>query len=433
MNNIVGSIGGKNYAHPQLTHFLYNASNNKRSLSIMFNSDSTGNENTEFIYLFAQWLTTKYPAYTVRYRLWNDTSNNYNAPASLNTGTSAFFIDVWNFANSGRNACYILHPSKLINGLFAITNTVTYTDVSPYVDLIVINHGHNQNNGSKMHNIGLKIGEFTEIALQSHPFAGVVQMRQNPYRDTYDNEEWIRGCVEYAMSRGFCIANAWDKFVALNKDSSLYNDNIHPSATGTVLMLNALTGQLSKPLNLATAKVSESLISKIGKNFMPNGNFTLWTTPASTPPDGWNVVGGSCAKDTTVFDDPTKAYSCKVTANGGAACYFERQISAAALLTSLKGSWVTMAMRVFIDETLQTTATQGRAYCFTNTETSTPNGDTNTHGAWVWKFHSVFVKNTDSYVTIRIHLDSTTGTIAGKYMNIDRTFLFKGNLPMDSF
>jgi hypothetical protein len=49
-------------------------------------TDSTGNETTEWPYLTAQWLATKYPAYTVNHILWDDTAQDYQAPNVIQTG-----------------------------------------------------------------------------------------------------------------------------------------------------------------------------------------------------------------------------------------------------------------------------------------------------------------------------------------------------------
>lgn len=51
-------------------------------------SDSTADETTDWFYLFLASLAAKYPAYTVDYRLWNDTNQAYVAPLRMQTGTA---------------------------------------------------------------------------------------------------------------------------------------------------------------------------------------------------------------------------------------------------------------------------------------------------------------------------------------------------------
>ena len=50
--------------------------------------DSTGNADTEWVRLTADYLADAFPAYTVDYRLWNTTSIDYEAPVRLQTGPS---------------------------------------------------------------------------------------------------------------------------------------------------------------------------------------------------------------------------------------------------------------------------------------------------------------------------------------------------------
>ena len=87
MNSSASEIDGSvNLAHPSLNNFLFKAEEALKSISILVNSDSTGNGNDEWVYFFSQWLGIKYPKYTVRYRVWDETTKNYLAPVSMNTG-----------------------------------------------------------------------------------------------------------------------------------------------------------------------------------------------------------------------------------------------------------------------------------------------------------------------------------------------------------
>lgn len=57
-------------------------------MSITVLGDSTGNETTEWVYLLTNWLATKYPAYGIRYRLWDDATQEYSAASLIRTGPS---------------------------------------------------------------------------------------------------------------------------------------------------------------------------------------------------------------------------------------------------------------------------------------------------------------------------------------------------------
>lgn len=59
-----------------------------RSVAVQILGDSTGNETTEWAYKFADSMRTAYPAWSVKYKLWDDTAQNYAATTVLQTGTA---------------------------------------------------------------------------------------------------------------------------------------------------------------------------------------------------------------------------------------------------------------------------------------------------------------------------------------------------------
>jgi lysophospholipase L1-like esterase len=59
-----------------------------QSSALQIISDSTGAANDRWVYLLGQSLAADYPNYTVRYRIWNDSLQNYNAPTNIQTGSA---------------------------------------------------------------------------------------------------------------------------------------------------------------------------------------------------------------------------------------------------------------------------------------------------------------------------------------------------------
>lgn len=55
--------------------------------SILLLGDSTGNETTEWFYQLCSYLAAQFPAYRTTYRLWNDTTQAYDAPTTLGAGS----------------------------------------------------------------------------------------------------------------------------------------------------------------------------------------------------------------------------------------------------------------------------------------------------------------------------------------------------------
>ena len=59
-----------------------------QSLQFFVAGDSTGNDSDEWAYLLATALAAKYPAHTHDYRIWNDTSQQYDDTVRLNLGAA---------------------------------------------------------------------------------------------------------------------------------------------------------------------------------------------------------------------------------------------------------------------------------------------------------------------------------------------------------
>ena len=426
-------IDGKvNEAHPSLNSFLNQINNKNRSMSIFVNSDSTGNDSNEWVYYFAEWLASNYPAYTVRYRVWSDISNVYLSPVNINTGTTSYFIDIWNFAVGGSTPFHCLNVNRKTKGLIEIINTTIYSDVSPIVDLCIINHGHNVNSPYANDN-ALRYALFTEEFILLHPYCNsFLSIRQNPNRDDYLNSNKIQWAIDWAKRKNFCIANVWDKFVSLNKAPYLYADNIHPSIglgtedspTGTRLFLKAVTEQLSKKANFNYTSF-DSYLNSAKYSFVFNPYLTHDNGDNATP-SGFITVGGSASKDTSVFIDPKKGYSTKMVANGGTACYLE-YTAPASVLNYLKGKNIIASVLLKTDEEL-TVNTYGRAILITD-GMGGDLGFVQLNGSWNWRFTTIRVNPNAVYIKIRIYVDSANTVIAGKSINIDKVILSEGIIP----
>lgn len=59
-----------------------------RSCAVQVLGDSTGDATNEWVYLLGQSLATAHPEYTVQYRAWDDTAQDYLAPTTIQTGTA---------------------------------------------------------------------------------------------------------------------------------------------------------------------------------------------------------------------------------------------------------------------------------------------------------------------------------------------------------
>jgi hypothetical protein len=59
-----------------------------RPTAMAIYGDSLGTQPTRWAYLFSQWIGTQHPAYTVHYRLWDQTSDGWGSLQVMSTGTA---------------------------------------------------------------------------------------------------------------------------------------------------------------------------------------------------------------------------------------------------------------------------------------------------------------------------------------------------------
>lgn len=79
------------FAHPKAFAALKQSLAAGRTCALGISGDSTGNETgftAEWVSLFAQAIATRYPAYTVSHRIWDDTTQAFGAPILEQTGAS---------------------------------------------------------------------------------------------------------------------------------------------------------------------------------------------------------------------------------------------------------------------------------------------------------------------------------------------------------
>ena len=420
--------GSVNLAHPSLNSFLYQAIDNTRNMGILVNSDSTGNSTNEWVQYFAKWLGETYPTYTVRIAFWNDAIEAYAALTTVSTGTGLYYIDIWNFANPGQQPFYILSPSKILNSFQKIVST---TGSSTVIDLTIINHGHNADLTSRQTSKVNKFLLFTEECIKMHPFSSYLIIWQNPTRDNYDNKDRVWASVEAAKIKNICVANAWDKFEALNKDSSLYEDNVHPSyglgtsenPTGTQLFLEAVTEQLLKKPNLNFVNMT-SFLNQTCDSINSNPNLTSLDAVTFVPV-GYAVSGGTCSKDTSIFIDKKKGYSTKLTAIGGTACKLSLEYDTSML--DKRNKTFTIAIRMY--STPSTDTSYARAALISTSDVAQDLGVWPLNGGWSWRFITVKVGLSDPYLRAYVYVYSSSEATAGQYVNIDKIVLVEGCTP----
>lgn len=256
-------------------------------VNLLFIGDSTGDATNEWIYLFAQWLATEYPTHSVSYRLWSTTS--YAAASALSTGSGANTIRIWNASVAGTA------PIHHMGSNFAAAITAT----SP--DLIIWNHGHNLLPTESLAHAEF-VGPMDQVrmALPSVPHAAV---RQNPRRDDSLMAITVGALDALAEDYGdLALIDTYSLFIAQGKAGALYADNLHPSAAGSQLFLQAAKTAWNGSRAGDSPAVTDAFLESLGTNLLANANFADPSYVGGTP-TGWSVTGDTaCTLETTIKD-----------------------------------------------------------------------------------------------------------------------------------
>lgn len=185
--------------------------NPTRHASILVISDSTGNEQDEWVAMLAQTLAAKYPAITVRYRLWksnqlygNGDPNDLNfspaqGPSIISTGTSGFNLDIFDFAVPGVKPNYS-QSFRFLRGVQEITSQSIYPDASDTLDLLIMNHGHNLFWPDNPSSLALAYASCVESVKRVHPQAGVICIKQAPWRDISEVVSYSGAVTSYSAA-----------------------------------------------------------------------------------------------------------------------------------------------------------------------------------------------------------------------------------------
>lgn len=379
--------------------------------AILVMSDSTGNSDNEWVYLYAQYLATLNENYRVEYCTFNEGTGLYRTAVVMQAGSGIGTLKLYNAAISGTKPDYIM-ASRFANAVVGI----------PKVDCVIMNHGHNcASSYSGQDPINQRTPQLIEGPLQVlsyHSGAGLVYMTQNPLRDNDVYLPVYRAILRAAALLNASVADSYTLFIQAGKNPSLYIDNTHPSADGTQLFLSAIK-------NLTIDGVHQSAISSLEsagkKNLLVNGDLSAFS---GVTPDGWTLTDATCTKNTTDFDG-LNGYSASITstaANGS----LSQSLSANAL-KFVKGKIITLAVRVYIPN--GQAATAGRIGLLSSSNsTNIYAQSSDPRDGFVWRVLSLQVAPTDTSVTVRLYGD-TAGANGLAYF--DRAVLVVGALPSD--
>jgi hypothetical protein len=399
---------------------------------ILVIGDSTGNDTTEWVYLTAQALAARYPAYTVTYYLWDAAGGAaYLTPTTVQTGTGSHTLAVYNASVSGVTPAYV--QASRWSAAVAATNP----------DLIFVSHGHNMGDPGtptelqrwSMKNSMLSLTE--DLAL-TFPRAGLVLVAQNP-SFVSGRETWqaIKATFweEIAGRRGYGFLDVHQAFTDMQASigsaaiqATYYTDTTHPNTSGQLLLWFPVVDAALRD-NAKSAEPARAVppIAQTGFNLIPNSDFATWG--AATSPAGWTLTGCTATKDSSFFE--TGTYSCRLDAPSGAGTMnmeYSVTPSTAGIKGFIDGQVVTVAARVYMASGNATTPSliskdNGGSGTQARQDLSTSITD-----RWVWLYATRRVAASPTNFTVDLY-PRISGTSAGT-VYVDRVVAVVGEYAL---
>lgn len=385
----------------------------------LFNGDSTGNDNNEWIYLFAAYLGEQYPTHTVRYALWDDVNTlDYAALSTISTGSGARNIDIYNASVGGLDPIGML-DARFDNAIAAIP-----------ADIVVWSHGHNVDLTT---GVGIFWTGFENVKL-AKPDAMTVIVKQNPWRDSSSQDAAFGYAETTAGLYGDTVVDAYAKFIAAGKPPGWYADNVHPSATGQEEGFLAAVVQVWEAARAGAKAPSVAFLSTTAQNLLNldgssvDQGYGYFSGYVSGTPTGWTFSGtATLSKDTVEFDSAMgDTFSLKIEQT--AASLLQRSVSTPTLAAAKTAGTVTFAVRKLVaaDQSNNT----GRFFVNqsgTGGVNLTSKAQSRAKARWMWEVLSPRpVASTITFLTPGVWGSTAAETATARY---GRAVLVAGNVP----
>lgn len=408
----------------QLTHrsarkLINKLKRNLQDASLVVLGDSTGNDSNEWVYLLALWLALIYPTHTVVYRLWDDTTRAYGAPVTISTGTGSRTLTIYNASVAGRN-CY--YPQ--------VAGFSTMIPVSP--DLVIINHGHNEQPHLNEADGLLFAGRYSALIMRiSTTFQDpdIFSIIQNP--QTVNSYQQMRAQVilDVASQMGIGVIEALPEFLAYpNWATMLMADSVHPGSLGSGVTLMCVQRIFTET---AIGPAAPIIPSGATVNLLKNGDFGAYPTNPGAPTD-WTVLGTgvSAQKDQTNWE--TAGWGCQVTSGAGAAGWLQQSLDTTKYpISAFQGRYASLLVRVRRPNGNAVTSGRIQLYDGIASGTSMQIATTQSDPSFYWEW--VTIKVSSNATTLRAYLYADSGTTGGQVATFDRAILVRGRYPRDLY
>lgn len=438
---------GASAAAERLLKKLYR--NDGSDAMIVFVGDSTVAMAGNWPSLLATSLGTRYPAYTVKYAEWNDTTKTWPAWTTIQTGTgttspgsSTGTLYLANAAVSGKNLYY--HQAWVDESLFPQTTLpITASAVQP--DLVLVAHGHNEaygtiaGGGPSPVDLRARMVLLLETIKSRAPNAGLIVVLQNERTSPATDDSIFSthfkhsAYINAAEICGAGVIDAWQAYHDTGNPAAYLGDGIHPNTAGMQLYRDLVMRVLEyRPDGGVVTRPQSSFFGK-AQNLLANGDFASFVSPPTLP--NWTASNATLSKNTTNFES-ANGYSVRLLGTGNNP--YIVQTLPTALTKSLRGQWVTFAVRWRIVAGTGTAAANMGKLGLYNLDGAlalisfqfSQAIDASARDRFVWESVTFMVDPAAAYVAAYILPDS--GNSSTVDVSIDRAILVPGILPRDT-
>ena len=387
-------------ARPFTQRILARLRNNLGDASLVIIGDSTGNDPTEWVKLLTDKLAADYPAYTVKYRLWDDTTSTYFVEQVVQVGTGPNQLRVYNGSVPGATSDWMLNDKFAV----AVSNNAP--------DLVIMSYGLNGSTivPKQIDMLGSLVAKLTQ-QLSDIP---IILIGQNPRLDDATMSDKIEAFRAFAAWRGIGFIDVHSAFLQSPiARATLMLDNVHPNAIGSSLWARSVHSAFALDRGSSGALVS------------PLDGLTLYSAHSVGELSNWTIAGNAAiAADAVNFE--TSGGGIAVTNTAGATGTLSLDVVTSGNIKALRGKWVTLCVRCRIPTGEIYSAGRISLYdgiASSSTDTGGPQGV-----GFYWQFVSLRIDSAATYLRAIIYANTGTGAAS---FTVDRLGVVTGRVGKD--
>lgn len=384
-------------------------------VTILMLGDSRGNATDETLYEFAVDLGLDHLTHTVDYYLVNQTTpTSYDAASTIQTGSGARTIKVYNASYVGTTPIYFLGDK-----MAAIISAI-----SP--DLILWNYGAN------MSNSGTEASEFLmglDPVRLAKPNANHVCIVPYPFRDDTVMEGRVPSYLDLFSRYGdIARPDYYTAMIAAGKPSGYYADNVHGNAAGNTFLRPILINAYRAARAADYAPVAAGLAVN-GTNLLSDGHFDN-ALDSGDAGSAWDYFSSPTVAVESTIKPSDATRSMKLTGTTGGA-RLQQALSAGNLTLAKAAGYVVFGAKLYVpagsaSSVGRIAVTQSGTGAVSRTQRS---GAISANDGWVWSFIEIPVASTITGMTAVLYCDSAANASSTVYY--ETAIMVEGRLPKD--